>query len=215
MNLASALFLLLALTFPGPAHSQALPSPLPKLPQNYLPLMLIPQSTTYSCGAAALMSVLEYWDRYEGNESQLFAPLRTTPRNGTQPVSMSNLARKYGLRSEIRTGMTLSDLRASLKDGMTVIIDLQAWAEKPISDWKNTWEEGHYVVLVGMDDAYVYFMDPSAHGAYAYLSHTELLERWHDYDFLNGRHQRYERLGILIHGTNARSRFPGALLKIQ
>lgn len=98
--------------------------------------------------------------------------LPSTPRDGTHPLSISNLARRYGLRSDIRTGLNLQDLRAALKEGTTVIIDLQAWSGRPVNDWKNNWEDGHYAVLVGMDDAYVYFMDPSAHGAYAYLSHA-------------------------------------------
>lgn len=195
----------------GASLAQASPS----LPPNFLPVPLTPQSTSYSCGAAVLMAVMEYWNVYDGNEANLFHPLQTTPANGTHPVSISNLARRYGLRSDIRKSMSLADLRTALADGATVIVDLQAWSGNPNTDWQNSWEDGHYVVLVAMDSEYAYFMDPSAHGAYAYLGHAELLERWHDYENRNRAVQRYEGLGIIVHGQSPRRQFPGPLIKIQ
>jgi predicted double-glycine peptidase len=202
---------LLPLFMLGSALAQAAPA----LPSNYLPVPLTPQSTSYSCGAATLMAVMEYWNVFDGYEASLFRPLQTTPADGTHPISMSNLARRYGLRSDVRKTMTLADLRMALAEGTTVIVDLQAWSGNSDTDWKNAWEEGHYVVLVAMDAEYAYFMDPSAHGAYAYLTHAELLERWHDYENRNRYVQKYVGLGILIHGDSPRRQFPGPLIKIQ
>jgi ABC-type bacteriocin/lantibiotic exporter with double-glycine peptidase domain len=161
------------------------------------------------------MGVLEYWQVFDGPESNLFKPLDTTPADGTHPLAITNLARKYGLRAEMRSRMGIQDLRTALRDGMTVIVDIQAWPEKPVTDWKNNWEDGHYVVLVGMDEHFAYFMDPSAHGAYAYLPLAELLDRWHDYENRGGVVERFEGLGILIHGAEPREDFPGELIRIQ
>lgn len=195
--------------------ARAAAEPAPSLPHGYLPVPLVPQATSYSCGAASLMAALEYWNVYDAPETKLFKPLHTTKKDGTEPSPIAEVARKYGLRAEIRDGLNLLDLRDALKDGTTVILDLQAWADKPPLDWKSEWEDGHYVVLIALDPNYAYFMDPSSHGAYAYVPLLELLDRWHDYDNRDGQIHRHENLGILIHGANPRAHFPTDLIRMQ
>jgi predicted double-glycine peptidase len=217
MNLTSRLsprLSLLALIFIATA-ALAADLPAPHLPLNFLPVPLVPQATSYSCGAASLMAVLEYWNVSDAPETTLFKPLHTTSKSGTSEYAMSDLAKKdYGLSSEIRAGMSLQDLRDALKDGTTVIVDLQAWSDEQVSDWKTQWEDGHYVVLVAMDADYAYFMDPSSHGAYAYIPLPELLDRWHDYDEPHGHKKPFYNLGILIHGSKPRSQYPSALIRM-
>jgi predicted double-glycine peptidase len=194
---------------------QAAELPAPKLPKKHLPVPLVQQATDYSCGAASLLAVLEYWKVYDGTETALYKPLHTSKKYGTEEGPMAQLARKYGLQAELRYGMSLQDLRDSLAEGNTVIVDLQAWPEHPDDglSWANRWDDGHYVVLVAMDADYGYFMDPSAHGAYAYIPLPELLERWHDMDDRHGTIKRTEHLGIAIRGSQAQTRFPGDLIR--
>lgn len=218
MNLL-ATFFLLALLSASPSHAIASPAasepPAPRLPSNYLPVPLVPQATSYSCGAASLMAVLEYWNVFDSPETTLFYPLHTTAKSGTNENAMADLARTvYGLNSELRSGMSLQDLRDALKDGTTVIVDLQAWADEPVTDWSVRWEDGHYVVLVAMDADYAYFMDPSSHGTYAYVPLPELLTRWHDYDEPHGHKKPFYNLGILIHGSKPRAQYPAALVRM-
>ena len=199
---------------PGTAAAAELPPP--HLPQDALPVPLVPQATSYSCGAASLMAVLEYWNVYDAPETELFKPLHTTSKSGTSEYAMSELAQKsYGLTSEVRKGLSLQDLRDALKDGTTVIVDLQAWSETPAPDWKTSWEDGHYVVLVAMDADYAYFMDPSSHGAYAYVPLLELLDRWHDYDEPHGHKVPFYNLGIFVHGSKPRTRYPAPLVRMM
>jgi predicted double-glycine peptidase len=193
--------------------------PAPRLPSNALPVPLVPQATDYSCGAAALMSVLYYWQVYDGTETDLYARLGTNEKWGTEPEPMAAMAKRLGLRAEIKQKMTLQDLRDHLKDGSTVILDLQAWRilkphQTPLP-WKDNWEDGHYVVLIGMDSLYAYFMDPSAHVGYGYMPIIELLDRWHDYEDRNGPIERSEQLGVVISGTRAHTAFPSALVRME
>ncbi len=124
----------------------------PKLPVNALPLPTMPQATDYSCGPATLLSVLVYWQAYEGNEEDLYPILGTTRKDGTHPVALTEGAKLLGLDATLRTGMTLQDLRNALRLGQTVILDIQAWKDSdgPIVDWKDVWNEGHYVALIGI-----------------------------------------------------------------
>jgi predicted double-glycine peptidase len=191
----------------------------PKLPPNYLPVPITPQATSYSCGAAALLSLMVYWKVYEGNEVDLYADLNTTPKDGTHPKKMCAMAKLNGLACIFQTGMTLKNLRESLKENYTVILDIQAWPDrKPNSggsSWEDSWEAGHYVILIGMDNQYAYVMDPSIKTAYGFIPLKELLERWHDYETSTGVPEYHYNLGLLIKGKTALRQFPEALQPVD
>ncbi|MCX5790492.1 MAG: C39 family peptidase [Elusimicrobia bacterium] len=174
----------------------------PSLPAKALAVPLHQQETNYSCGAAALFSVLRYWQAFDGKERDLYSPLGTTRKDGTEPPKLAQVAKTFGLSAELRKGMTLSDLRAALDQGQTVIVDIQAWREGKTAKtaWKDDWEDGHYVVLVGLDDKNAFFEDPVLKDSYAYMPVEELPVRWHDYEDRHGRTQRYWQAGIVIHG---------------
>ena len=210
--IVSALALLLATPALAERRGQAPP---PRLPRNALRVPLVSQSTSYSCGAGALVGVLYYWKAYDGPERPLHRALRTTARSGTRPQRIVAVARQYGLRAALREKMTLGDLRRALGRGDTVILDLQAWRDGgggARASWSATWEDGHYSVLVGMDDHHAYFMDPSAHFGYGTMPLRELRERWHDYEAEGGRTRRYFNSGIVIHGADHVS---GGLVRME
>jgi hypothetical protein len=108
--------------------------------------------------------------------------------------------------------VTTDDLRRAVCEGpyhtgncqpVTVILDLQAWGTGDgklldgnthyASDYTTEWEDGHYVVLAGIDpddSGNVYLMDPddtdhASQKAYSQLSISDpgvgLFARWHDY----------------------------------
>ena len=188
----------------------------PRLPPQALAVPLMAQATNYSCGAAALLSTLVYWNApYDSGEAGLYPLLDTTEKDGTPPDHIVAVAEGFGLTAYLNENMTLDDLGLALERGDTVIVDLQAWRTPgSTTPWVSNWEDGHYVVLVGMDAAYAYFMDPSSLGAYAYVPLAELPDRWHDYEDRNGRVWRTRRLGIMIRGTKARPRYPGAPVRM-
>ena len=162
------------------------------------------QETDYSCGPASLLAVLRYWGAFKGKERDLYGPLETSKKDGTEPPKLRDFARSLGLSAELRTGMTLADLRAALGRGETVIVDIQAWRENPHSTkpWKDDWEDGHYVVVIGMDAKDVFFEDPVLKDSYAYMPADELLSRWHDYEDRHGTVQRYWQAGVVIRGRS-------------
>lgn len=154
----------------------------PVLPQQALGVPLSRQQTPYSCGPAALRSVLKYFGVFDGPEQALYKIANTSVEEGTLPEDLAAGARHFGLSATVEPLMTLARLRLHLGLGKLVIVQLQAWrdaASKPLP-WREVWEDGHYVVLVGLDDEFAYFMDPSTSGAYTYVPLRELVERWHD-----------------------------------
>lgn len=194
-----------------------LPRPLTTPPRSHLPVPIIRQATEYSCGAAALLALLHYWKVYDGTESSLYKRLNTTEAEGTDPLYIVKIAREFGLKAYMKEHLKLSDLRSALHRSDTVILDLQAWrVEKEEKlPWKKVWESGHYIVLTGMDDHYLYAMDPSAGAGYGYLALDEFLTRWHDYERRRGKIKKYYRLGIFIRGKKPIRRFPTPFIKLE
>src|SRR5271170_4429432 len=86
----------------GPARAQAAA---PVLPATLVAAPLIRQATSYSCGAAALLSALRYWQAYSGSEAGLYSLLETTPKDGTEPPKIAEGARSLGLRVRMKTGV--------------------------------------------------------------------------------------------------------------
>lgn len=184
----------------------------PKLPANALAVPIVRQATTYSCGPAALLALLQYWGKYDGNESSLYASLNTDPKQGTHPNDMTRVAGEFGLTARVQQKTTLAELRAALGRGETVLVDYQAWPdEPPKTPWTDVWEDGHYSIVVGMDRHYLYFMDPSMGVSYTYLPIEEFVERWHDYEDRTGVVNRYLQLAIFIKGDKAQKVFPGPI----
>ncbi len=173
----------------------------PAMPADYLPVPITEQETSYSCGAAAALAVLRYWRVYAGDERSLYELLGTRPRDGTPPDNLARGLSWFGLESALRENMTLEDLRAALRRGDSVILDIQAWRDDESTPWSERWEDGHYVVLAGMDEHYAYVMDPSTPERYTYLPLPELLERWHDYEDRDGQIRRYYQSAVVARGA--------------
>ena len=165
----------------------------------------IRQSNSYSCGAACLLSVLGYYDKFDGNEDELADQLNTTSKDGTKPENIVKVARKYGLNAYIKENCSIQDLRNFFKKRIPVIIDYQAWTEKEKVDWEEDETDGHYSVLIGIDEKNIYFNDPSILGKKGFLPISEFLERWHD--------EGYERMCIVITGTGHKDK--NKIIKIQ
>jgi predicted double-glycine peptidase len=174
------------------------------LPRNLVRVPSVKQRTDFSCGSAATLSLLRYWrwDVYARvDEASLYLPLATTRARGTEPQPIvSFLNTVGGIAAEYRHGdVTSSDLEKAVDAREPPIVDLQAWRDHD-TPWRDIWDAGHYVIMVGYDDERLIFMDPSTMtpGAYAYLPRAELAERWHD---LAGDHdERIERMTIFARG---------------
>jgi uncharacterized protein len=181
------------------------PDPLPPtaLPKNSILVPLMRQSTFYTCGVASLQSCLYYWQVFDSTEEQLAIQCGTTEENGTPPENLVTVAKFYNLTAVMKENSTLKDLEIAINKGYTVILDVQAWDGEENVDWVNEWEDGHYVVLVGLDSDYVFLMDPSTGGTYAYVPRNEFVDRWHDYEILSdGSRREYVHTAIYIHGDN-------------
>ncbi len=167
------------------------------------PVLNVPdtrQSTNYSCGAAALQAVLAYYGIQE-TEEDLMEKLGTTPDQGTRPEAILRVAQSYGLQAELRQNVSLEDLARETAAGRPVIVDAQAWREDSLVPWKDRWEDGHYMVAVGVDSKNVYLEDPSLDYSKGFIPREQFMERWHDYEVgPKGERQEYRQAAIFFRG---------------
>lgn len=183
---ASVLLVMFAGACAGPAQSGDAapdagdPGPPDAGHRVFLRTPLVRQATDYTCGAAALESVLYYYGD-EVNESDLARELGTNETDGTRTSRIVSYAKAHGYQAEAKTDLAVADLEAYVDSGRPALVLLQAWSDGPV-DWDEDWEDGHIAVFTGYDAARLYFMDPLVTGAYAYLERGEFPARWHDVD---------------------------------
>jgi predicted double-glycine peptidase len=168
----------------------------PSLPltraSKLIPLPLVRQATEYTCGTAAVLSVLAYFgDSYF--EAALAKQLATNSRTGTYYKRIIEFARAHGYDVTANSAMTIAALKQCIDEGAPVICLVQAWSGKTVDYGKDV-TDGHYVVAVGYDSQDIYFMDPWSLGSYTYLPYADLEARWHDVQ----KGTRIEHLGIAL-----------------
>ncbi|MGD0677630.1 MAG: C39 family peptidase [Polyangiaceae bacterium] len=174
------------------------------LPANLIEIPVVQQRQGYSCGAAATLLLMRYWriEAYvRAEEASLYGPLETTQARGTEPEPMVKLFRLNGLDADYRhSNVTIRDLEAAVDAREPPVVDLQAWSDHA-APWDQTWDAGHYVVMVGYDAERLFFADPSraTPRGYAFLHRHELEARWHD---LAGEDDMaVRRMTIFVRGT--------------
>ncbi|HEY9777364.1 MAG TPA: C39 family peptidase [Planktothrix sp.] len=163
-----------------------------KAPANLVRVPLTRQSTDFTCGVAALQSVLGFYGE-DLREDELTAKLSPNEKDGTDCRKIESYCRESGYQTSLKMGMSIAELTNLIDQGKPVIVLLQAWADKKL-DYGKDWNDGHYVVAIGHDSDNLFFMDPSTLGNYTYIPRPEFLERWHD---TNGK-ERLEHFGLCI-----------------
>lgn len=153
------------------------------------------QDTNYSCGAAVLSNICQYFNVGPKDEADFIKIVASDPEEGTTPQNIVRGARACGLHAEIQENMSLAALLKYLDRKIPVICNIQAWGNK--NEKYSKAESGHYVVAIGYDHKHIYFQDPSVHHKRGFLTPQEFLQRWHDED--QGHH--YVRLGIPVWKT--------------
>ena len=160
------------------------------------------QSTEYSCGASALQAVLSYWGK-DLDEDELIKLLHTTPETGTYPEDIERVARVLGFEAEVKENLSLDEIEQATAKGNPVIILGQAWRSRKESDIAVTedWANGHYVVVLAVDQDYVYFEDPYIRMGKGFMPRTTFEDHWHT--VMGGdleKAPKLMRLGIFIRG---------------
>lgn len=170
------------------------------------------QSTNYSCGAAAMQSALAYYG-LAYSEEHLMKEMGTNAKDGTDHHRMAAYANKVGVKAEVRTNVPIAEVAQALSRDQLVVIECQAHEDRPgkDKDYTNVWDSGHYMVVIGLDDKTIYFMDPSLGGYRGYLPIPEFMVRWHD---LGGKNEKLYQTAIFLDAKPAPVSLPHSWSKV-
>jgi uncharacterized protein len=166
------------------------------------------QVTEYSCGACALQAVMSYWGK-NIEETELMKALQTTSEEGTYPENIVRGAQSLGFEAEARDHLSLEEVEQFTAEGAPMIALVQAWrSEKRAPESAaEEWDNGHYIVVLGVDKAYVYFQDPFAKMSKAFMPRDTFVAHWHQ--VMGGdlkKNPKLMQLGIFVRGRNAAPR---------
>ncbi len=127
---------------------------IPSPGKTFLSVKSYQQTTEYTCGPAAVISLLHFYGK-EGDEMTIASEMGTSTTTGTSPAQMNDWLSKHGFNSSWKQEGTIEMLRENLKNKIPVLIE---W-----SDWG-----GHWVLVIGYDtrntvdpmDDVIIFADP-------------------------------------------------------
>ena len=146
-----------------------------------------------ACGPAVLKSVEETMGGGRGTQQQYEQETGTTEAKGTPIVSLEQTAANHGMNVDARQKMDLNQLQQMVGNGMPVITAVQL--DGPEGGPSGGWEAGHYVVVTGIGNGQITFMDPNSDAPERSWPIQEFLNRWHDHDHQGNA---YEQWGMAI-----------------
>jgi uncharacterized protein len=166
------------------------------------------QITEYSCGACALQAVLSYWGQ-DVDEEVLMKVLHTTSEEGTYPEDIVRGARALGFEAEAKDKLTLDEVEQFTANGDPMIALAQVWRSESNSPGavSDDWDNGHYIVVLGVDRDHVYFQDPYARMSKAFVPRKMFVEHWHQ--VMGGdqkKNPKLMQLGIFVRGKTTAKR---------
>lgn len=137
------------------------------------------QAEYYSCGAAAFQAILNYYG-INSFETDLRTMLNTSITHGTYSWDIERVARDMGFSAEWKENVSFADVENEIRQGFPVIVRSQRILGANGS-WAETNGVGHYMVLFGFDDQYVYLEDPYILGSRLRMSKDDFIDSWHTY----------------------------------
>lgn len=140
------------------------------------------------CGPASLKMVLEYYG-VRVKESKLAKLTHTSVAKGASGAALVRAAKKYGFRGFFHTMATIGDIKDYVVDKKIPVI----------VDWFSE-DDGHYSVVVGIDDEFIYMQDPEI--ARCRKMDLDTFKRvWFDFpgDYLRNKRELVIRRMVVIH----------------
>lgn len=135
------------------------------------------QETESMCGPASLKMVLGYYG-IQKSEEELAKMCKTTKELGTSNENLKKAAERLGFKAEMKNYSTFKDIQHWLDKKVPVIVD---WFTRGRTDYDDSdIADGHYSVVVGLDDAFIYIQDPEL-GSVRKIKRENFMTVWFDF----------------------------------
>jgi predicted double-glycine peptidase len=129
------------------------------------------------CGPASLKILLSYYG-VDKDEQELYKICKTTPDLGTYDKSLKEAAESIGFKVEIQNNSSFDDIQMWLEKGVPVIVD---WFTRGRTNYTDSdVADGHYSVVMGLDDENIYLQDPET-GGMRTIEGDDFMRVWFDF----------------------------------
>jgi predicted double-glycine peptidase len=129
------------------------------------------------CGPASLKIVLNYYgiDKQEEDIAKL---CKVKKGLGVDDKCIKTTAEKLGFKVAIKNNNSFKDVEKWLKKDVPVIVN---WFTRGRTDYgDSSVADGHYSVVMGLDDNYVYLQDPEL-GSMRKIERDDFMRVWFDF----------------------------------
>src|SRR5262245_1088795 len=155
------------------------------------------QTTNYSCGPSAVVALLAYYG-IAADEQEIIREAKTDPKIGAELEDLADVVQRRGLQATVCEGLDLADLERELKARYPVLILNQSWRDNSHVPWDDDWDDGHYLLVIGISAVYVFVEDPVLKGSRGLIPRSEFVARWHDWTIDK---RRAWGQALLVHGS--------------
>ena len=129
------------------------------------------------CGPASLKMVLSYYG-INKIEEELSKMCKRDPELGVDDKAITEVAESFGFKVEIKNNAEYKDVEGWLDRKVPVIVN---WFTRGRYDYpEDNVADGHYSVVVGLDDKYIYLQDPEV-GRVRKIEREDFLRVWFDF----------------------------------
>jgi len=129
------------------------------------------------CGPASLKIVMDHYG-VNKSEKELAELTKLVPGLGVDDKSIADAAKALGFKVEIRNESNFEDIEKWLDKDVPVIVN---WFTRGRQDYNDSEvSDGHYSVVIGLDDEYIYLQDPET-GGERKIDREDFMKVWFDF----------------------------------
>jgi ABC-type bacteriocin/lantibiotic exporter with double-glycine peptidase domain len=129
------------------------------------------------CGPTSLKMVFDYYG-IEKSEKEIAELAGTTEELGTDEEGIKKAAERLEFKVEIKNNSTFEDVEDFLNKKIPVIVN---WFTRGRIDYNDSQvPDGHYSVVVGLDDEFIYLQDPEI-GKLRKIGRNDFMKVWFDF----------------------------------
>lgn len=129
------------------------------------------------CGPATLKMVLDYYG-VNKTEAKIAKLCGTRKDLGTNDKGIKEAAESLGFKVEVKNRSTFEDVKHWLDKEVPVIVN---WFTRGRSDYPDSEvADGHYSLVVGLDEKYIYLQDPEI-GGLRKIAKDDFKKVWFDF----------------------------------
>jgi ABC-type bacteriocin/lantibiotic exporter with double-glycine peptidase domain len=145
---------------------------------NLLPIKPFQETLHQSrCGPASLKMIFDYYG-IEKSETEITKLCGAAEDLGTDHKGIKQAAESLGFKVEINNNSTFEDIQYWLKKKVPIILN---WFTRGRADYDDSQvADGHYSVVVGLDDKYIYIQDPEI-GKLRKIDRDDFMKVWFDF----------------------------------